>query len=62
MRIEKYRESDNKLGVIPLQERTKYQSMGTVEVSMLCNFEIKVGACWSQFAVVQLKWYSVNNV
>lgn len=61
MRIEKCHESIDKLGLIPLQEQTKYQNMGTVGVSMLCNFEIKVGACWSQFALVQLKWYSVNN-
>jgi hypothetical protein len=62
MRIEKCRESADKLGSIPLQEQTKYQNMGTVGVSMLCNFEIKLGACWSQFALVQLKWYSVNDV
>jgi hypothetical protein len=62
MRIEKCSESIDKLGLIPSQEQTKYRNMGTVGVSMLFNYEIKVGACWSQFAVVQLKWYSVNNV
>jgi hypothetical protein len=62
MRIEKCHESIDKLGSISLQEQTKYRNMGTVGVSMLCNFEIKLGACWGQFALVQLKWYSVNNV
>lgn len=52
MRIEKCHESIDKLGLIPLQEQTKYQNMGTVGVSMLCNFEIKVRTCWSQFALV----------
>jgi hypothetical protein len=62
MRIEKCRESIDKLGLIPLQEKNKYLNMGTVGVSMFCNFEIKVGACWSQFALAQPKCYSVNNV
>jgi len=62
MRIEKCHESIDKLGLIPAQEQTKYQNMGPVGVSMLCNFEITVGACWSQFALVQLQWYSVNYV
>jgi len=62
MRIEKCHENINKLGLIPLHQQTKYQNMGTVGVSMLCNFEIKVGACWSQIALVELNWYNVNNV
>jgi len=62
MRIEKWDEDIDKLGPIPIRELGKYRNMETVGVSMLCNFEIKVGACWSQFAVVQLKWYNVNNV
>lgn len=52
MRIEKCNESIDKLGPIPVQEQTKYQNMRTVGVSMLCNFEIKIGACWSQFVLV----------
>jgi len=62
MRIEKCNENIDKLGPIPVQEQAKYRNMETVGVSMLCNFEIKVGAYWSQFAVVQLKWYNVNTV
>jgi len=55
MRIEKCHENIDKLGLIPLQEQTKYRNMGNVGVSMLCNFKIKVGACWSQFPLVQMK-------
>jgi hypothetical protein len=42
MKIKKYRESTDKVGTIPLQEQMKYQNLGTVQVSMLCNFETKV--------------------
>jgi hypothetical protein len=45
MRIEQCQENIDKLGMIPIQEQTKYQNMGTGGVSMLCNFEIKLRAC-----------------
>jgi hypothetical protein len=38
MRIERCNENINKLGMVPLQEQTKYHNMGNVGVSMLCNF------------------------
>jgi hypothetical protein len=60
-RIEECNENICKLGPLPLQEQTKYQNVGTVRVSMLCNFEIKVGVCWSQIALVQLKWYNIKK-
>lgn len=41
-RIEECNENIGKLGPLPLQEQTKYQNMGTKQVSILYNFKIKV--------------------
>lgn len=40
-RIEECNENICKLGPLPLQEQTKYQNVGSVQVSMLCKCEIK---------------------
>lgn len=44
-RIEECNENICKLGPLPLQEQTKYQNVGTVQVSMHCTFEHEVRVC-----------------